>query len=585
MHALRPALIRLVLTSILVSVLLILAVVTSATWAYAPRWPLLGRLVSLGEQQRSRQTSFVAPLQNGPTALLIPLIFGSDVPPGTAKPYSLVMTPFFTSDDPNTGARITSIRQGGAFPSYRSSVFVQNLSATSSADVTVTYVDANGTVFTPPSQMVAPNGSFFHDENSAALPPGFIGSAVVASDQPLAAVSLVRDPESGGADVYNGRMAEASPFYLPIVTRNVLGRNSIIALQSSQASAAQITYGPSPALCQENLQLFADRSTVQDLQASTLSCLMHGDLNARLNIEQGVGAASAIGYSDNNLAAYAAIPMAESAPVLVAPLINATTVFSTSISIQNVSSMDASVTVELTPSTVGLPCMIDITLAGGASRQLNMHSVTAAKPDCGAQQGWAGSAVVYSDGGLWKESSDLSAGFPPLVAVVSVARLAGGMAAYPMMDRNGTTGNVTLPYLPFGHHDFISDIYVMNVSKKPQQVTCTAHGNNTTLTLDSLSPSGVAIFSFRPGASAGLSVNHDFGAGFGPAYMPRPVGVGGLGVESVDEEDDGDCESCKECEDTSTAGAHAVTQGRLAAVVLGMNENEIFLYSGKNFEK
>jgi hypothetical protein len=139
-----------------------------------------------------------------------------------------------------------------------SGIMVQNQSETEIAHITVTFYWAEGTAlagqvahsFT--DDVPAGKSKSYYVPTSpktAGLPADFVGSAVVSSDQPVAANLNTQLPSDLGADPNNpmrmgtasGVLEPASKLYFTQVMKNFWGWNSYIAVQNTGADTANVT--------------------------------------------------------------------------------------------------------------------------------------------------------------------------------------------------------------------------------------------------------------------------------------------------------------------------------------------------------
>jgi hypothetical protein len=139
--------------------------------------------------------------------------------------------------------------QGGT---WVSGIAVQNLSATNDATVTITFYNQDGTVAHSFSTVISAGGqkTWYLPAHVPGLPDSFIGSAVVSSDQPVAALVNTQVPTTGTGTKNNPNRVGASTgvinpgpkAYLPHVMKNAWDRwNAYIAVQNAGASATTVT--------------------------------------------------------------------------------------------------------------------------------------------------------------------------------------------------------------------------------------------------------------------------------------------------------------------------------------------------------
>lgn len=130
---------------------------------------------------------------------------------------------------------------------------VQNVGG-GTANMVVTAYDKNsGATFTASSSVAAGASANFGPASFAGMPNGFIGSAVVSSDQPIKAiVNVTNAPAGGGLGVtggkaaaqYQGMEATATTLYFPLVKNNRFGRTTAFYIQNAGTAAgtASVTF-------------------------------------------------------------------------------------------------------------------------------------------------------------------------------------------------------------------------------------------------------------------------------------------------------------------------------------------------------
>jgi hypothetical protein len=124
---------------------------------------------------------------------------------------------------------------------------------TGPANITIEFYDQAGTkVLThTPAGTVAPGTSLsLYTPSITGLPAGFIGSAVVTSDQPVGAIINTATPQSAGLDPSDpfrigtssgvDSAATGTTLYFPQVERNFYGWNSTMYIQLAGSSPAQV---------------------------------------------------------------------------------------------------------------------------------------------------------------------------------------------------------------------------------------------------------------------------------------------------------------------------------------------------------
>jgi hypothetical protein len=132
-------------------------------------------------------------------------------------------------------------------------ITVQNLSG-NAANVTITFYNPDGSVVSGATiqTSLGPHAqATWYVPAHTNLPPGFVGSAVVTADQPIAAITNVQTPSSAGTSpndpirIGTGlgvSAGQASPtLYIPQIMRSYAGWNSQIFVQNTSGSPATVT--------------------------------------------------------------------------------------------------------------------------------------------------------------------------------------------------------------------------------------------------------------------------------------------------------------------------------------------------------
>ena len=126
---------------------------------------------------------------------------------------------------------------------------VQNV-GTSTANIIVTAYDKNGSQTFTSSQTAAVGSTIgLTPDNFTGMPNGFIGSAVVSSDQPIKAVVNVSNVFNGTFGVaggkaqalYQGTEAADTKLYFPMAKNNRFGNSTVFYVQNAGTAAASVT--------------------------------------------------------------------------------------------------------------------------------------------------------------------------------------------------------------------------------------------------------------------------------------------------------------------------------------------------------
>jgi hypothetical protein len=134
-----------------------------------------------------------------------------------------------------------------AYGSYNSALYIQNVHASSTASITINYYNSTGILDCTKTDTIAPlssKGYWVPTEtcNTGSLPAGWVGGAVVISNQPIVAVGR---PHVGSEVMTYGGFSEGSTAsYIPMLFNGAYGGsyNSAFYIQNVHASnSASIT--------------------------------------------------------------------------------------------------------------------------------------------------------------------------------------------------------------------------------------------------------------------------------------------------------------------------------------------------------
>jgi len=125
---------------------------------------------------------------------------------------------------------------------YTSSLVVQN-AGSAGATVRIGYLNQAGTEITNETRAIASGASSTFDQGSTSLPDGYIGSAVVTSDQPVAAIFLVSFASGGKNALSSGRGLKAGSgvVFLPSIFDDYHNFRTSVLVQNVGATATNVT--------------------------------------------------------------------------------------------------------------------------------------------------------------------------------------------------------------------------------------------------------------------------------------------------------------------------------------------------------
>jgi len=407
-----------------------------------------------------------------------------------------------------------------------SSIQVQNL-GDEPANIVIEYYDQDGNRIDAATQLFAdlqPGASVnAYAPSIAGLPDGFIGSAVVYSDQPVAAIGNLTDifsPTTVGSSSYGGVGAPASEVYLPLVMRAYGGSNwdTEIAVQNCGASEADITItfydsagNPIPAAT-ENATIQPSASNVFG-QADNAG-LSDGYIGSA--VVQTTSPDKVVGVIVNEIAGlrlvtYNGFASAEAGTTAYLPLIMnhyGGSDWVTSFQVMNVGTADASITIEYYSAGSTTPDKT-VKYDGVENPMIGpMSSINRFQPavDSDLGTGWIGAVQVTSNNGQ------------PIVAIGNEAALAAGKAgatSYNAFKAGATEVNLPLVMLNYGGSNWVTSFQVMNVGTADADVTIEYYAIGSTIPDKTVHYDGVenplipplnAINRYQPGVDSGLGM-------------------------------------------------------------------------------
>lgn len=357
---------------------------------------------------------------------------------------------------------------------------VQNLSA-STANISVTFYQQNGTALQPFSDTVAANGSktysVLNGTAGPSVPAGFNGSAVISADQPVAAILNISGNNFQYGGSASGISAGATKVGLPLIQKNNGGFQTWCSIQNAGSAAASVTVTFAPRDSASGNAFTTAAVSIQPGAATTIDTSAIAGLGtkfvgaATVNSSQPVAAIcnqTGLGASKTLLTydGFGAGSTNVRAPLVQNGNGAAGNLFSSGISIQNVGSTTTNITVAFSPNTRGSFQPANITfnnVAAGQTKTINTANATnnANAPGFGgntAAQRYVGSATITSSS-------------QPLVAVVNQIGASSTGSSYEGYNPlNGTT-KVSLPLLMANNGGFNTAFQCQNVGSASATIT------------------------------------------------------------------------------------------------------------------
>jgi hypothetical protein len=390
---------------------------------------------------------------------------------------------------------------------FASSIQLQNLSSTT-ANITITFYEEEATsaLGTPFSATIDPNGQVTYavlngvpanDVTPPSLPDGFAGSAVVSSDQKVAAIVNLVSPDislSFGGEAYVGVSEGSTNVSLPLLFKDYFNFSTFFNVQNVGSSTAtvEVTYvgqigegttktdfGP---LTTDPVQIAAGAAFRFDQDANpdipddfigSATVTSTGSDIAAVGVQ--VGTTTALVY--NGFSSGSTFP--------VFPLVNTNRFnFETGIAMQNRGTEDTEVTVTYTPSVEGTACTETKTIPAGESATfaIDAFRITIAGETCANGEAFLGSGEVTAN------STN-----QPLVAAVNQlnqATVDGGNkgGTYTAFDSAGGSQTVVFPLIQDRFFGYFTGLSITNVGDVATTVTCSFSGTTVTQTSESLEP-------------------------------------------------------------------------------------------------
>ncbi|HEY3109818.1 MAG TPA: DUF5719 family protein, partial [Chloroflexota bacterium] len=151
--------------------------------------------------------------------------------PATSTSYNGI-----ASSDTGSSFSIPSVYRN--YFGFSSSIVIQN-AGTAVANVTITYKSQSGATVTSETKTIATNASVTVDQTATAgLSDNFVGSAVVTSDQPVAAIFLIS--AAGQLSSARGFKSGAPVLYMPVIYNQYFNFNTNVLVQNVGTSATTV---------------------------------------------------------------------------------------------------------------------------------------------------------------------------------------------------------------------------------------------------------------------------------------------------------------------------------------------------------
>jgi hypothetical protein len=376
------------------------------------------------------------------------------------------------------GLSPTKSAEAQSYPSYVSGITMVNLGKVS-ATVQINYFVGGtsgtaGTVYATATESIAAGAIVDY----AAIPvnPGFSGSVVISSSEPLGAMSTI----TGGGVArgsYVGSSVGSKTVLLPFLAKNHGSSqwNTYFAVQNIGSTDTQISIdyaGCNGVGTVDQTAVVKANSSLIFNQKNT-ACLANGITSATITstVSDIIAVVSQESLIQNAALVSAGFSGGSTTPVI--PLVNANNPdvngWRTAITIMNVGNQQTTVTLTY-KSVTGSSCYEKQTIPAGqskvfAGRTLQLGPVAGVESNCPVGQRLIGAAYVANNGNSSNQ---------PLVAIVNQDR--GSFAsAYGSFDRSGGSPAVVMPLIMDnnGQGQWGTSFNVMNVGTTTTYVKCT----------------------------------------------------------------------------------------------------------------
>ena len=372
----------------------------------------------------------------------------------------------------------------GNITSYTSGFQVQNLSTTTTADVTITFYNQDGTVAASPTDTILASDSNNYYPLSA-VSDGFNGSVVISSNQPVAAIANILGNDGAHGASYVGFEGGAQTVNLPLVMKDNYGISTWFNVQNTGTEDADVDIAYAGTACTDSATVKPNASQTFDQSADT--CLSAGYVGAaQVTADKDIVVTVMQVTSDSSglmpsLLAYNGFTTELTAPVM--PLVTSGYYGSgTGIQIQNTGGSSTDVTLTYTPSAgfPGASCTEMKTIAAGNSETFGFPMGASCLTDAGS----GGSAAFVGSAKVTTNSASQN-----LVAIVNQITVGTSTAAaYGAFSPADATDTVSLPLVMDRNYGIFTGISVANVGTNPTDISCTFSGTTYTVSATDVQP-------------------------------------------------------------------------------------------------
>jgi len=380
------------------------------------------------------------------------------------------------------GVQLGTLLVGAQGGTYVSGFTVQNQDAVNAANVTIRFYWAEGTpgagsvAHTITDVIDAGKSKTWFTPSVPGLPDGFIGSVVVESDRPVAAIVNTQTPSGTGSSPSNpNRVGTASGvleaqtgtnMYVTQIMKNFYGWGSYIAVQNTTGDTASVTvryFDSTGAQIATNTQSLHPYSTYVFRQESEAGLPSGFSGSAKVESNKAVAVICNFynsGTMDTTAQFHSYNGLAGGATKIYAPrIVKDYYGYQSGLTVQNVGTLPTVVTVQYTfggsTYTQTLP-----SIGPGQAKVVYMGSPLQV-PELATVSAVSGSAVITSSG-------------QPIIATVNEDnRSMGRGVTYNGFLDGSATSTVLFPQITSKYYGYCSGIQIMNVTAAPHSCTVT----------------------------------------------------------------------------------------------------------------
>lgn len=384
---------------------------------------------------------------------------------------------------------------------FASGFQLQNLSSTT-ANITITFYEEDSATAegSPFQSTIAANSSVTYavlngEGGRPSLPAGFAGSAVISSDQEIAAIVNLVSPDislSFGGEAYVGVSEGSTSVSLPLLFKDYFDFNTFFNVQNvgSGSAAVTVTYNGSvdgeaiDPVTTDPINIPAgaahrfDQNAEADLPANFIGSASVSSTGSDI-------AAVAVQVGPTTALVYNGFPSGSVEPVF--PLINTNRFdYVTGISIQNRGDVDTNVTVTYTPGEEGTACTETKAIPAGESTTfaIDAFRTTIAGETCADGEAFLGSAAVTTN----------SAGVELVAAVNQLNQVANKGGTYTAFSSDAGTQTVVFPLVQDRYFGYFTGLGITNIGDVATDLTCTFSGSTVTQSATALAPGASVTF-------------------------------------------------------------------------------------------